>query len=79
MALFTCDNCNYTFSSREKPDACPDCGKTVAARRAGGAVPAIRPASESERLWFRRVQAELEQERREAQENAGQQAAQKPA
>lgn len=77
MALFTCDNCNYTFSSHSKPDACPDCGKRVATRMVSNGsyttkttIPAIRPASDMESLWFRRVQAELELEDQQAQGDA---------
>ena len=69
MALFTCENCNYTFSYRAKPDACPDCGKTVAARVVSNGtyttkttVPAIRPATDMESIWFKRVQEELARE-----------------
>ena len=66
MAYFTCNNCNYTFFMQEAPEACPDCGKVKAKRIINNGtfaiestVPAIRPASDAETLWFRRVQAEL--------------------
>ncbi len=66
MAYFTCNNCNYTFSMQVAPDACPDCGKKVAKRVVNNGsysiescVPAVRPATEAEKIWFRRVQAEL--------------------
>ena len=66
MAYFTCNNCNYTFSMPSAPDSCPDCGKRTAKRIVSNGsysvestVPAIRPANETEMIWFRRVQAEL--------------------
>lgn len=66
MAFFTCNNCNYTFSMPSAPEACPDCGKRIAKRvinngsyTVESSVPAIRPASEAEMMWFRRVQVEL--------------------
>jgi len=66
MAYFTCNNCNYTFFMQEAPEACPDCGKVKAKRiinngsyAVESTVPAIRPASDAELVWFRRVQAEL--------------------
>ena len=66
MAFFTCNNCNYTFSMQVAPTSCPDCGKATAKRIVNNGsyaiesvVPAIRPASEAEMVWFRRVQAEL--------------------
>ncbi len=69
MAYFTCNNCNYTFSMASAPDSCPDCGKTTAKRIVNNGtysvesiVPAIRPASEAETMWFRRVQSELASE-----------------
>ena len=66
MKYFTCNNCNYTFAMKTAPESCPDCGKRVAKRVISNGsfalestVPAIRPASEAEVIWFRRVQAEL--------------------
>jgi len=66
MAYFTCNNCNYTFSMPTAPEACPDCGKITARRIVNNGsyavesdVPAVRPANEAEKIWFRRVQAEL--------------------
>lgn len=62
MSVYTCNNCNYTFQAPEAVDSCPDCGKSVATRCGGrtcSPVPAIRPATEAELAWFRRVQAEL--------------------
>lgn len=66
MSYFTCNNCNYTFSMQTTPSACPDCGKTIAKRIVSNgsytvesSVPAIRPATETEKIWFRRVQTEL--------------------
>ena len=66
MAYFTCDNCNFTFLAQDTPETCPDCGKSKAKRiinngsySAESIVPAIRPASDAELVWFRRVQAEL--------------------
>ena len=67
MAYFTCNNCNYTFSMHSAPESCPDCGKRVAKRITNNGsyavestVPAIRPASEAETIWFRRIQSELD-------------------
>ena len=69
MSLYTCNHCNYTFSARSMPESCPDCGKTVATQVVSNGVytskttvPAIRPATEMESIWFNRVQAELAQE-----------------
>ena len=66
MAYFTCNNCNYTFFAKDAPEACPDCSKVTAKRiinngtyAVESSVPAIRPASDAELVWFRRVQAEL--------------------
>ncbi len=66
MAYFTCNNCNYTFSMQSAPNSCPDCGKTTAKRiinngtySVESTVPAIRPANDAEKMWFRRVQSEL--------------------
>lgn len=66
MAYYTCNNCNYTFFMQTAPESCPDCGKTTAKRIVNNGsysvestVPAIRPASEAELVWFRHVQAEL--------------------
>lgn len=66
MAYFTCNHCNYTFSMPSAPESCPDCGKTTAKHiisngsyAVESTVPAIRPANETEKIWFRRVQAEL--------------------
>ena len=70
MAYFTCNNCNYTFLMKSALESCPDCGKTTARRvlhngsfSVERTVPAIRPASDAETLWFRRVQAELAADR----------------
>ena len=69
MSLYTCDHCNYTFSARFMPESCPDCGKSVTTQvvsngiyTSKNTVPAIRPATETESIWFNRVQAELAQE-----------------
>ena len=66
MSIFTCNNCYYTFSSPAAVTSCPDCGKTIATRiwsngsfHTSSPVPAIRPATEAEQLWYARVQAEL--------------------
>lgn len=70
MAYFTCNNCNYTFFMQEAPKACPDCGKVVVKRTVNNGscavestVPAIRPASDAELVWFQHVQAELAAEK----------------
>lgn len=69
MAYYTCNNCNYTFFLKDRPEACPDCGKRTAKRITNNGsyavestVPAIRAASDAELVWFRRVQAEIEAE-----------------
>ena len=66
MPYFTCNNCNFTFPMASAPNSCPDCGKSVAKRIVSNGtysvestVPAIRPATEAEKIWLRRVRAEL--------------------
>ena len=84
MALFTCNYCNYTFSARFAPESCPDCGKSVATNVVSNGVytsktkvPAIRPATDMESIWFRRVQEELARE--EQQLNSPKRAVPQPA
>lgn len=72
--ICTCDNCHYTFSSPSLPSACPDCGKEKVNRRFGNKIisaPAVREATQAEKDWFEKIQAELakEDQRKETVKN----------
>ena len=59
--ICTCTYCHYTFESSILPGQCPDCGKRMVHNRS-----AVRPATEGERDEYRRIQAEIELEDRQA-------------
>ena len=77
MGLYTCDACLYTFRAEKMPERCPDCGKESVMRKLsanGGSVsqscPAVRPATEAEKVHYEEIQAEIALEEAAVREEA---------
>lgn len=66
--IYTCDHCRYTFSAPILPSRCPDCGKQVIDRN-GTSEPVIRPASDDEIEWYRRIRKEIDEENNDGKDD----------